>query len=136
MINLNTILRSQLGKFPPAQRKIIEETFFDGRTRAQIVARRGISASTYDNHLQAAYRALRTAMMEVVKSFKGADRPCWCDLVEVLNERHAAKQRRRTSCEKGKRSTSQHERSSFKGEASPVAPERGTISHEGAASAA
>ena len=105
--------------------------------------RRGISTSTYDNHLQAAYRALRTAMMKVVKTSKGADRPSWYDLVEVLNERHAAKQRRRTSCEKGKRSTSQHkrsssqhERSSFKGEASTGAPERGTIAGEGATSAA
>jgi len=133
---LNTILRSQLDKLPPAQREIIDETFFDGRTRAQIVARRGISTSTYDNHLQAAYRALRTAMMEVVKTSKGADRPSWYDLVEVLNERHAAKQLRRKSREKGKRSTSQHERSTFTGEASPVAPERGTIPREGATSAA
>src|SRR5204863_8652958 len=90
--NLNTILRSQLDKLPPAQREIIDETFLEGRTRAQIVARRGISTSTYDNYLQAAYRALRSAMMEVVKSSKGADRPHWYDLVEVLNERHAAKQ--------------------------------------------
>lgn len=134
--NLNNILRSQLDKLPPAQREIIEETFFEGRTRAQIVARRGISTSTYDNHLQAAYRALRSAMMEVVKTSKGADRPSWYDLVEVLNERHAAKQRRRTSREKGKRSTSQPERSTFKGEASTGAPERGTIPREGAASAA
>jgi len=132
----SVILRSQLDKLPPAQREIIEETFFEGRTRAQIVARRGISTSTDDNHLQAANRALRTAMMEVVKSSKRADRPYWYDLVEVLNERHAAKQLRRKSREKGKRSTSQHERSSFKGEASPVAPERGTIPREGAASAA
>ena len=75
-------------------------------------------------------------MIEVVKTFKGADRPCSCDLVEVLNQRHAAKQLRRTSREKGKRSTSQHERSSFKGEVSTGAPERGTIPREGAASAA
>jgi DNA-binding CsgD family transcriptional regulator len=139
---LNTILRSQLDKLSPAQREIIEETFLEGRTRAQIVARRGMSTSTHDNHLQAAYRALRRAMMDVVKTSKGADRPSWYDLVEVLNERHAAKQLRRTSCEKGKRSTSQHERSSsqherssFTGEASTGAPERGTIPREGAASA-
>jgi RNA polymerase sigma factor (sigma-70 family) len=134
--NLNAILRSQLDKLSPAQREVIDETFFEGRSRAQIVQRRGISASTYDNHLQAAYRALRTAMMEVVKSSRDADRPYWYDLVEVLNERHAVKQLRRKSREKGKRSTSQHERSTFTGEASTVAPERGTIPPEGAASAA
>src|SRR5690349_11462742 len=39
------------------QHEIIDETFFEGRTRAQIVKRRGISESTYDNHVQAAYRA-------------------------------------------------------------------------------
>ena len=118
---------------PQAQREIIEEGFLDGHTRVQIVARRGISTSTCDNHLQAAYRALRKGMMEVVKTSKGADRRYWYDLVEVLNELHAAKLRRRTSREKGKRSTSQRERSSFTGEAFTAAPERGTFPHEGAA---
>src|SRR5881227_2454585 len=126
----------ELDKLPRAQREIIDETFFEGRTRAQIVARRGISTCTYDNHLQAAYRALRTAMMEVVKTSTGAERPSWYDLVEVLYERHAARQLRRISARKGKTSTSQHERSTFTGEASTVAPERGTIAGEGAASAA
>jgi len=36
-------------------------------------------------------------MMKVVKTSKDADRPSWYDLVEVLNERHAAKQLRRQS---------------------------------------
>ena len=98
--------------------------------------RRGISASSYDNHLQAAYRALRTAMMEVVEISTAFDRPSWYDLVDILNKRHAAKQLRRQSPRKGKRSTSQHERSAFTGEASTVPAERGTIARESAASAA
>ncbi|HZI42694.1 MAG TPA: hypothetical protein VFD67_13345, partial [Gemmatimonadaceae bacterium] len=88
--------------------------------------RRAISESTYDNHLQAAYRSLRTGMMAVVEISTNFDRPSSYDLVEILNGRHAAKQLRRTSRKKGKRSTYQHERSSFTGEASTVPPERGT----------
>jgi len=120
----------------PAQREIIDETVFEGRTRGQIVKRRGISESTYDNHLQAGYRSLWTGMMEVVEISTDFDRPSWYDLVEILNGRHAAKQLGRKARRKGKRSTSQHERSTFKGEASTVPPERGTIAREGAASAA
>jgi len=112
------------------------ETFFEQRKRAEVAQRLGISACTYDNHLQAAYRALRTGMMEVVEISTDFDRPSSYDLVEILNGRHAAKQLRRTSRKKGKRSTYQHERSSFTGEASTVPPERGTIAREGAASAA
>jgi len=100
------------------------------------VKRRGISESTYDNDLQAAYRSLRTGMMAVVETSTDFDRPYWYDLVETLNGRHTARELRRTSRKKGKRSTYQHERSSFTGKASTVPPERGKIAREGAASAA
>jgi len=112
------------------------ETFFEQRKRAEVAQRLGISACTYDNHLQAAFRSLRTGMMEVVELSTDFDRPYWYDLVEILSERHTAKQLRRQSRRKGKRSTSQHERSSFTGEASTVAAERGKIARERAASAA
>jgi len=74
--------------------------------------------------------------MEEVEISTDVDRPNRYDLVDMLNERHASRQQRRKACRKGKRSTSQHERSTFTGEASAVAPERGKISREGAASAA
>jgi len=124
------------GETVSAGGRVGDETFFEGRTRAQIVKRRGISASTYDNHPQAAYRSVRTGMMEVVELSTDFDRPYWYDLVEILNERHTARQLRRQSRKKGKRSTSQHKRSTFTGEASTVPPERGKISRERAASAA
>lgn len=134
--NLYDFFRPLIDKLTPAQREIIDETFFEGRTRAQIVKRRGISESTYDNHLQAAYRSLRTAILEIVESSADFDRPYWYDLVEILNERHAVKQLRRKARGKGKRSTSQHECGLFNGERSTIAPERSKISCERAASAA
>ncbi len=124
---------SHIEELTPAQREIIDETFFDGRTRAPIVKHRGISESTYDNHLQGADGALRKRMMEVVETSTDVDRPCWYDLVGISNGRHAARQLRRTSCKKDKRFTSQHERSSFTGEPFTVAPERPRIAREGAA---
>ena len=131
-----TILRAHIDELTPAQREIRDEIFFDGRTRAQIVERRGMSAPTYDKHLQPASRALRTGLMEMIEISTDLGRPSSYDRIELVNERHAAKQLRRPSWRKGKRSTSQHKRSSFQDEASTVPPERGTIAREGAASAA
>lgn len=134
--NLDRLLRSRIDQLPQAQREIIDDHFFEERTRAEIAERRGISKSTYDNHLQAAYRSLRAGLMEVVETSTDLDRPYWYDLIEILNERHTARQLHGKLRRKGKRSTSQRERSTGNGEASAVPPERGKISREGAALAA
>jgi len=127
---LNRILRAHLADLSPTQREIIDETFFMKRKRAVVAARRGISPSTYDNHLQAAFRALRESMTDVVDVSTDVDRSVWYDRIEELRERHAVKRLRRVSAKKGKRSTSGGERSNLEGERSNLGGERSNSAHE------
>lgn len=112
------------------------ERCLEERERTNIAARQGMSLSTHDNQLQAARPALHTGSMTIVEGSTDVDRPSWYDLVEILNERHAARQLRRTTRAKHKRSRYQHERSMSEGDASTALPERGRITRNGAASAA
>jgi DNA-directed RNA polymerase specialized sigma24 family protein len=115
---LYQIIRCHLDDLSHARREIIVETFFEGRKRAEVAARHGISVYTYDNHLQAAFRSLRDSMTQVVDISSDLDRPHWYDVVEKLSERHAAARLRRVSGKKGKRSTSEGDRSNFEGDRS------------------
>ena len=130
---LHQILRCHVEDLSDAQREIIVETFFEGRKRAQVAARRGISVCTYDNHLQAAFRALRESMQGVIDIATGIDLPPWYDRVEELLERYAAAQRHRQAREKGKRSAAKGQRSNVEGERGISADERAQKSRAGAA---
>ena len=66
------------------QRQMIHEAFFEGRKRAEILQRVGISVNTYDNHLQAALRSVRHLLRQDADEFTDVDRSRWCDLIEEL----------------------------------------------------
>jgi RNA polymerase sigma factor (sigma-70 family) len=92
---LEQILRCHLTSLPRMQRKVIEESFFDGRKRAEIARRLGISVKTYDNHLQAGFAALRHLLSKDADVFTEVDRSVWYDLIEELRERYEASRVRR-----------------------------------------
>ena len=96
------------------QRQIILETTFEGRKRAEVARRLGISVNTDDNHLQAAFRSLRDSMAQVVDISTHLDRPLWYDRVEEIRDRYEATRLRRASG--SKRSTHEGERSAHEGE--------------------
>jgi RNA polymerase sigma factor (sigma-70 family) len=113
---LHAILHSHMEDLSPTQREIIIETYFEGKSRKEIAAHRGISLRTYDNHRKAACSGLRESMMAVVDFSTDIDLPDWYDRIEEMNKRHAAAQRRRASRKKEKRSNSGGTRSNFAGD--------------------
>ena len=130
---LDYLLRSCVEDLPPQQQKIINETFFEKRKRAEVARRLGISESTYDNHLQAAFRSLRDQLAQVVELFTDVDRSLWYDFIEDLCERYEASILRRACAKKGKRPTSKGDRSNFEGDRSNSEHDRGKNSRAGAA---
>jgi len=104
---LHYILRNHMEDLSQTQREILVESFFKEEKRADIAARRGITESTYDNHRQAAFKALRESLAVDVEVSTGIDRSTWYDLVEELIERRAASLRGRSSSKKGKRPNSE-----------------------------
>lgn len=115
---LHYILRSHMQDLSQTEREIIDEAYFQGLSRDEIAARRGISLYTYDNHRKAACAKLRDSMTAVVDFFPDIDLPDWYDRVGEMSKRHAASQRRRASRKKGNRSSSERDRSNFEGEKS------------------
>ena len=103
---LRQILERHLDDLSEPQREILVESFFEGGKRADIAAHRGITVSTYDNHRQAAFKALRESLAAEAKASTGIDRSIWYDRVEELIERRAARLQDRSSSKKGKSSTS------------------------------
>lgn len=85
------ILRCHIEDLSPRQQTMLEEIFFEHRKRAEVAERHGISVSTYDNHLQAAFRAVRASMEGVVNISCDVDCPSWYDRIEDLLERRAAR---------------------------------------------
>lgn len=130
---LHQILRSHLPDLPPMQRRTIEETFFKERKRAAVAASLGISVKTYDCHLQAAYCSLRHLLTQDALAFTEINRSGWYDLIEELRERYDAVSVVRVSRKKGKRSTSEHERSMSRGERPNAGDESGGTAPAGAA---
>jgi DNA-directed RNA polymerase specialized sigma24 family protein len=106
---LHQILELHLDDLSDAQREILVESFFEAGKRADIAARRGITKSTYDNHRQAAFKALRESLALDVEVSTGIDRSIWYDHVEELLERRAARLRGLSSSKKGKRSNPKRE---------------------------
>jgi RNA polymerase sigma factor (sigma-70 family) len=113
---LDRILRAHLLDLPPMQREVTHQTFFDGRKRAEVAARLGISVKTYDCHREAAFCSLRHLLTQDALAFTNIDRSPWYDLIEELRERYDATRLRRAAAKKGKRSTPQGERSTHEGE--------------------
>jgi len=128
---LDYLLRSCLDDLPPMQQKVINETFFEKRKRAEVARRLGISVSTYDNHLQAAFRSLRDQLANVVELFTDVDRSQWYDFIEVLFERYEASVLRRVSAKKGKRSNLEGKRSNLGGTPSNFEGERSNSEGDG-----
>ena len=114
--HLHFILLAQLPDLPEMQRKVIEQTFLEGRKRAEIARRLRISVKTYDNHLQAAFRSLRRHLRDCADVLTGLDRSRWYDIIEALSDRYEATRLRRTSGKKGERSNVEGERSDLEGE--------------------
>lgn len=127
---LHQILRNHLEDLSRTQYDIIVETFYQKRKRAEVAARHGISVSTYDNHLQAAFRTLRASQKGVVDFARDMDVSPWYDLVEELLDRRAATRVRRVRSKKGERSIPEGERSTIEGERGTIEDERGTIEGE------
>ena len=134
---LHEILELHLDSLSEAQREILVESFFEEGKRADIAARRGITESTYDNHRQAAFKALRDSLAAVVEGSTGFDRSLWYDRVEELIERYAARLQGRFSSKKGKRSNSggkrgnsRRERRNSRGERRKVEGERRNVEGE------
>ena len=121
---LDYLLRSCVDDLPPMQQKVIQQTFFEKRKRAEVARRLGKSESTYDNHLQAAFRSLRDQLEQVVELFTDIDRSLWYDFIEDLCERYEASVLRRASVKKGKRSNLKGKRSNLEGKASNLEGER------------
>lgn len=105
------ILRRMVSELPPMQRMVIEETFFEGRKRGEIARRHGIMPKTYDNHYQAALRALRVRLIEEAQASTGDDRLLWYDLIDEMSERLAATRLRRAPHTKRDPSTIERARS-------------------------
>jgi DNA-binding CsgD family transcriptional regulator len=103
---LHYILRSHMQELTQTEREISHDAYFEEHARYEIAARRGISLSSCDNHWKAACRKLRDSMMAVVDSCTDIDLPDWYGRIEEMNKRHVARQRRRASRKKEKRSSS------------------------------
>ena len=115
VVQLHQILKLHLYGLSKAQREILVESFFDEAKRADIAARRGITESTYDNHRQAAFKALRESLTADVEAAIGVDRSIWYDLIEELIERRAARLDGRSSSKKGKGDNSAGKRGNSEG---------------------
>jgi DNA-directed RNA polymerase specialized sigma24 family protein len=85
---LGRILRRQADNLSRMQRIVVLETFFEGRKRAEVAARNGISVKTYDNHLQAAFARLRDELWEEAFCDDDVDRSVWSDRIEGLSDRY------------------------------------------------
>lgn len=84
---LRRILRPAVQGLPPQQRKVIVDTFFYGRKRAEVAARLGMSVNTYDNHLRAAYENLCDPLWNDALEHGEPDRSVWYDRIEILADR-------------------------------------------------
>jgi RNA polymerase sigma factor (sigma-70 family) len=106
---LNQMLRCHLSALPRMQRQVVDETFLGGKKRADIARRLGISVNTYDNHLQAGFRALRHLLSQDADIFTDVDRSVWYDLIEELRERYEGSRARRVSRRPRELSTSERD---------------------------
>jgi hypothetical protein len=128
---LRHILERHLDNLSQARREILVESFFGEGKRADIAARRGITVSTYDNHRQAAFKALRESLTADVEASTGVDRSIWYDRVEELIERRAARLRGGSSSDKHKLSNVKGKGGTSRGEGANSKGKRGNARGEG-----
>jgi hypothetical protein len=100
--------------------------------RGEVAPRLDISVNSHDNHLQAAFRALRHPLTEDADASIGVGRRLWYDLVQELPERDAAARRRRASGKTGERSNFEGDRSNLEGDRSNSERDRGKNARDGA----
>lgn len=113
---LDQILRSHVLELPPMQHQIIYQTYFEGRKRAEVARRLGISVKTYDCHREAGLCSLRDKLSDEAEEFTGVDRSSWYDLIEELRDRYVIACLRRAYRKKGEDSIPTGERSILEGE--------------------
>jgi RNA polymerase sigma factor (sigma-70 family) len=85
---LEQILMEEVDRLTPMQRTIIRERYVEGRKRAEVAERNGISVKTYDAHLQAAFFWLRDNLWYAAFIDDDVGRSKWSDLIEELSARH------------------------------------------------
>lgn len=83
---LGRILDAHISALTRMQRIVVTETYLDGRKRAEVAARNGISVKTYDNHLQAAFATLRDELWYTAYCQDDVDRSAWADRIEELSD--------------------------------------------------
>jgi len=113
---LHQILKRHLDDLSPAQGEILVESFFEEGKRADIAARRGMTESTYDDHRQTAFKALRESLAVDVEVSAAIDRSIWYDHLEELIERRVVRLRGCSSSKKGKCLNSEGKRRYARGE--------------------
>jgi DNA-directed RNA polymerase specialized sigma24 family protein len=87
---LEEILRVRIAALTRMQRIVIEETFLEKRKRAEVARRHNISVKTYDNHVQAAFHAMRDELWCDAWNEWDDDRSSWYDRIEQLSDRYDA----------------------------------------------
>lgn len=92
---LSQILRQAVAELPQMQGRIITETFFDGRKRAEIARRHGISVKTYDNGLQDAFYSLGHNLRYESELRGNPERSIWYDRIDKMYTRREARRRQR-----------------------------------------
>ena len=92
------------------------EEYFEGGEPPKAAAIDGFRVTTYDNHMQAAFRVLRASFKGLVDLADGIDLPPWYEVVENMSERYAVRQVRRASNKKEKQSNIEGKRGNSEGE--------------------
>jgi DNA-directed RNA polymerase specialized sigma24 family protein len=92
---LSMILRKAVDHLPPMQAVIITETFFEGRKRAEVARRHGISVKTYDNTLQAAFLSLGEDLHDQSEIRGEAERSIWYNRIDKMYSRREAQRKQR-----------------------------------------
>jgi DNA-binding CsgD family transcriptional regulator len=108
---LHYILRNHFDGPSQTQREIILATYFEGQSRDEIAARRGISLNTHDSHRKAACSRLRDSMIAVVDFSTDIDLPDWYDRIEEMSRRYASGKKEKRSSSGGDRSNFEDDRS-------------------------
>jgi len=93
---LSEILRKAISHLTVMQATIITETFFEGRKRAEVARRHGISVNTYDVTLQAAFLNLGDDLRDQSELRGEAERSIWYNRIDKMYSRREAKRRQRT----------------------------------------
>jgi DNA-directed RNA polymerase specialized sigma24 family protein len=92
---LSQILRKAVSRLTRMQEAVVTETFFEGRKRAEVARRLGISVKTYDNTLQAAFLNAGESLQDMSEIRGAPERSVWYDRIDKMFSRREAKRRKR-----------------------------------------